>query len=269
MDGSNTDPTEVDDSLGMVGTEHTTSLNLAGAIGYTLSLRDLIRIFNGHVKNNTSTHYHQSTTNSTTPPIEPSTSSKENEPQVLDNWEDYFDLEESSSSTHPFSKSVLQTITKSVHFKNLTHLSLAYPNPTVSTTFPDLLNFTKDSIPTLTHLSLAGWPTPVTGVMTLSIAERASSNLKRLSRNLICLRYLDVSDCDSHMYIGLESVDWAGCWRNVGEVVARQGEALSAKGVRILEQRILSIVALKETVRGVRKERGGGRCVFTYEAVED
>jgi hypothetical protein len=100
---------------------------------------------------------------------------------------------------------------------HLTHLSLAYPAPTVS--WRNLLTFSKH-LPALTHLSLAYWPTPSltanskTAVMSSPYGRdlqyggtnfyshslendfrEAADILRRLAGRLYGLEYLDVSGC--------------------------------------------------------------------------
>ncbi|KAF3938226.1 hypothetical protein ABW19_dt0204580 [Dactylella cylindrospora] len=239
---------EFDKSLGIGGTENVSHLNFAGSIGYSLSLKDLIKLFTQKI---------------TAPPEQPSSSKvAQKKAAVLDSWEDF---DEEEDEVTQIADSLSPSI-KIRHFANLTHLSLAYPNSNVL--FSDLLKLSKDGIPTITHLSLAGWPTPTSGASSFSLQARVGINLKHLSRNLICLRYLDVSDCDSDMYVGLQEVDWAECWKGVDEVIARQGQALSAWGVKFLNQRKLAIVALDTKVREIRRECKAGFCRFVYNIHE-
>lgn len=98
-------------------------------------------------------------------------------------------------------------------FPNLTYLSLSYP----STTNPfklwnELPNFLHSVVPTITHLSLAGWPDPpdVTAV-------------KRLCRATLCLKWLDLSDAGEGSGVEfvemLAAADWKGSWRGIRTVV--------------------------------------------------
>ncbi|KAK6501688.1 hypothetical protein TWF481_009514 [Arthrobotrys musiformis] len=232
---------EIDRSLPLAGMEFITHLNFAGSVGYTISLRELNRLFSKKA----------------------STAETSNEKQkqvVLDTWEDFIDHEEEAANLNPD--------LRIRHFPQLTHLSLAYPN-TSSISFSDLLKLTKDSVPTITHLSLAGWPTPASGASSLPLETRVSTNIRHLSQSLICLRYLDVSDCDSDMYKGLEGADWAECWGKVDFVIARQGHALSAKGERVLSRRNQAIMEVEGVVRGVRRQCKGEMCRFVYSQKEE
>ncbi|KAK6543898.1 hypothetical protein TWF694_000618 [Orbilia ellipsospora] len=238
----------IDKTLPVAGTEHVTHLNFAGAIGYSISMRDLTRLFSRKI---------------TTAAPTSSKRAAEKQP-VLESWEDFVDDEEAAAITTPLSPDL-----RIRHFPNLTHLSLAYPKPS-GASFSDLLRLAKDGIPTITHLSLASWPTPVSGFSALSTEDRIASNLKHLSQSLICLRYLDVSDCDTAMYRGLqEGVDWAECWKKVDEVVARQGQALSAHGVRLLSRRTKAIIDLEFTVRSVRRAAKAEVCRFVTTQYTD
>ncbi|KAK6358409.1 hypothetical protein TWF730_007743 [Orbilia blumenaviensis] len=239
----------IDKTLPMAGTEFVTHLNFAGSIGYSISLRDLNRLFSKKVSNSV--------------PTEPSGKSPEKQAVVLDSWEDFIDHEEEAASLNPLGPDL-----RIRHFPNLTHLSLAYPKPS-AISFSDLLKLTKDSVPTITHLSLAGWPTPSSGASSLPLETRVSTNIKHLSQNLICLRYLDVSDCDSDMYRGLEGADWTECWKKVDYVIARQGHALSAKGERVLSRRNQTIMDTEQAVKSFRRACKGEMCKFVYSQKEE
>jgi len=127
-------------------------------------------------------------------------------------------------------------------FPNLTQLSLAHPASPVP--FSQLLTFTASVPPTITHLSLAGW------------TERSPGGMKRLARNLLGLKWLDVSNCHWSWYEQLKGVEWCGPWRTVDTVVARQqGVAPIIKTLRDLKAG-----ELKKAIREVRNERGGKWC---------
>ncbi|KAF3128254.1 hypothetical protein TWF594_011671 [Orbilia oligospora] len=242
---------EIDKSLPLAGMEFVTHLNFAGSIGYSISLRDLNRLFSKKV--------------STPVPADSTGKAPEKQKQavIFDSWEDIVDHEEEAAGL-----SLLGPDLRIRHFPNLTHLSLAYPrNSAIS--FSDLLKLTKDSVPTITHLSLAGWPTPTSGASSLPLETRVSTNIRHLSQSLICLRYLDVSDCDSDMYKGLEGADWAECWKKVDDVIARQGRALSAKGERVLSKRNQTIMDTEQAVKALRRACKGEMCRFVYSQKEE
>ncbi|KAK6519651.1 hypothetical protein TWF281_003474 [Arthrobotrys megalospora] len=243
---------EIDKTLPMASMEFVTHLNFAGSIGYSISLRDLNRLFSKRVSTPTLT------TGSTGKSPE-----KQKQAVILDSWEDFIDHEEEAAGLNPLGPDL-----RIRHFPSLTHLSLAYPKPG-SVSFSDLLKLTKDSVPTITHLSLAGWPTPSSGASSLPLETRVSTNLKHLSQSLICLRYLDVSDCDSDMYKGLEGADWTECWKKVDYVIARQGHALSAKGERVLSKRNQTIMDTEQAVKALRRACKGEMCRFVYSQKEE
>ncbi|KAG0137119.1 hypothetical protein HOY82DRAFT_548268 [Tuber indicum] len=137
-------------------------------------------------------------------------------------------------------------------FPNLTHLSLAHPDPTVP--FSQLLTFTASIPPTITHLSLAGW------------TQGVPDGMRRLARNLLGLKWLDVSDCHWVLYEQLKDVEWCGPWRNVETVVARQrGDVPPAtKAARDVMAR-----ELKSAIRKIRNERGGKWCDVIFDEDRD
>ncbi|EWC46990.1 hypothetical protein DRE_03752 [Drechslerella stenobrocha 248] len=69
---------------------------------------------------------------------------------LLDSWEDFLNEE----PAHAAAAAAADVRTRS--FENLTSLSLAYPRPSAAP-FTDLLKLAADAVPTITHLSLAGW----------------------------------------------------------------------------------------------------------------
>lgn len=95
---------------------------------------------------------------------------------VADSW----DAEETAEEVHA---SIPQTLVLPAH-GSLTKLSLSRPSTAVN--WKDLLHLTA-KLPTLTHLSLAYWPGTYEGM---------SMNLRQLSRQTYCLRWLDLEGCD-------------------------------------------------------------------------
>ncbi|KAF3924776.1 hypothetical protein ABW21_db0200555 [Orbilia brochopaga] len=243
---------EIDRRLPMAGTDHVTHLNFGGSIGYSITLRELFRLLTRKVNTNpTRTSYSHprnvQTVNS------PSGKQKET---ILDSWEDFDDDDDNPP---------LIPAIRAHHFASLTHLSLAYPKPLAAAVpLPDLLKLAADAVPTITHLSLAGWPVPsiasssssagssATASLAESIRAATGMHIKRLSQSLICLRHLDVSDCDADMYLALEEADWIECWRKVDEVVVRQGRALSARGIKVLQERDRAARALEARARAMK-----------------
>jgi hypothetical protein len=130
-------------------------------------------------------------------------------------------------------------------------LSLANPPGNIS--WPKLLSFVP-SIPTLTHLSLANWPTPkltpnaTTDVMSSPYSRdldygdtnyyshsldcdysEATSILRRLSSALYSLEYLDLNGCQDwasalrfhHPYC--PGIDWVSHWGKIRHISLRSG----------------------------------------------
>lgn len=119
-------------------------------------------------------------------------------------------------------------------FGSLTHLSLAY---LTAPSWTKLLAFVKYT-PKITHLSLAGWPPPPEGLA------------KRLSRRLLCLKWLDVNDCAATVYEALKEAEWTSTWRTVANIKALQVGGPAA--------RVAAAVALEEHVRNARRSQSTG-----------
>jgi hypothetical protein len=131
--------------------------------------------------------------------------------EVVESWEDELD---ETTTTAP----LLPTLSIPL-FPNLTRLSLAHPGETAS--WADLLAVSP-RLKTLTHLSLAYWPTPSTtpNAATASMVSKhtnpvalggshfyseldddwheAANILRRLSKNTYCLKWLDLEGCTWH-----------------------------------------------------------------------
>ena len=129
-------------------------------------------------------------------------------------------------------------------FPTLTYLSLAHP---VSGSWRSLLALTPH-LATLTHLSLAYWPVPSltpnskTAYRTTPWGDvdyggsnyyslydcdfsEAAGLLRRLSRSLLCLKWLDLTGCEAWIRaLGAETgIEWNGTWRGVEAVRVGQG----------------------------------------------
>ena len=156
------------------------------------------------------------------------------------------------SNTHPGGpfQPPMTPSPKVVRFPNLVHLSLALPpaasftpDATTAATWPDLLQLAS-SLPKLTSLSLANWPrptltprasntystikNPVSGSlpgipyggsnMYSSFDDdwtEAGNILKRLSRHLYCLKWLDLTGIDWHRALTPDTAEWNGAWRGI------------------------------------------------------
>lgn len=132
-------------------------------------------------------------------------------------------------------------------FSSLTHISLSHPRSTMAS-WARLTAFTR-LIPTVTHLSLAGWPLPA--------SVEPAGVLKRFARGLLCLKWLDVADCNAAFYEALVEVEWDRCWRGVETVVCSQGRDTPEW---IAKERERAAEELKKGIRAVRQEMGGKWC---------
>lgn len=143
---------------------------------------------------------------------------------------------------------------KVLRFPNLIHLSLAITqttraslmNQSMAATWSDLLEVTS-YMPKLSTLSLAYWPRPTltpVAAMTYSTIKNpvsgslpgvsyggsdmyssydgdwteAANILKRLSRHLYCLHWLDLTGCDWHGALMKAGPEWNGAWRQLGHI---------------------------------------------------
>lgn len=134
-------------------------------------------------------------------------------------------------SANPFqAPSIPQQMTLTLRFENLRFLSLAHPNPAAAS-WTSLLNLLA-RLTTITHLSLAHWPTPTrtpgarnarirhpthrsltfsySGTDNYAELENnwaeAASILRQLSRATYCLKWLDLEGCA----IWLPALSWVG-----------------------------------------------------------
>ena len=129
-------------------------------------------------------------------------------------------------------------------FTTLTHLSLSNP---ANVSWKGLLDLSQH-LATLTHLSLAFWPTPsVTPNSKTAYRESPAGNIdygasnfyshtdgdyneaagvfKRLSKATYCLQWLDLTGCSDWITVlGLPNgADWGGAWRGLKTVKVGQG----------------------------------------------
>ncbi|KAL7274469.1 hypothetical protein RUND412_002632 [Rhizina undulata] len=141
-------------------------------------------------------------------------------------------------------------------FPNLTHLSFASPSLSPSVLWSGLLQFTR-CIPTITHLSLASWPI---------LPHDPCGTMKRLARSLLCLKFLDISDCPEGLYTAMLEVEWDRAWRGVEEVVCRQREPKEKdemEGWRRDRREAARVLGRK--IREVRAASGGKWCRVVVE----
>ncbi|KAI2635380.1 hypothetical protein GGS21DRAFT_515535 [Xylaria nigripes] len=178
---------------------------------------------------------------------------------------------------------------------NLTHLSLAIdPGSTPSVSWKQLLSL-ADKLTQLTHLSLAGWPEPSltpnakfaklvspttgrsvqysgTGPYSHNLDEdwtEAIFILRRLSRLLYCLEYLDLAGCSdwvralretSDGEFKVDLVDWSTDWGKISTLRLNSGYALAedSSETQVLQfaRWIDEAVAIEKYIRAQRSGRG-------------
>ena len=129
-------------------------------------------------------------------------------------------------------------------FHSLTHLSLSHPNNTA--TWKGLLDLAPDLM-TITHLSLAYWPTPTLSPNSATAYRvtpqgnvnfgassfysaldndwtEAASILRRLSKSTYCLKWLDLTGCFPWVQaLKDDLMDWCGAWRALETIKIGQG----------------------------------------------
>ncbi|KAI1381934.1 hypothetical protein F4677DRAFT_400322 [Hypoxylon crocopeplum] len=178
---------------------------------------------------------------------------------------------------------------------NLTRLSLAV-DPAIAppASWKQLLSLAV-KLPTLTHLNLSGWPAPsltpnakfarivspetgrniqysATGPYSHSLDgdwSEAILILKRLSKSLYCLEYLDLTGCgdwfpalrkDSDGDFTFDFVDWVGDWGKITTLNLRSGYALmdDSSNSQILRfaDWIGEATAVEKHIRAQRSGRG-------------
>lgn len=173
---------------------------------------------------------------------------------------------------------------------NLTHLSLAItPGHAQSVSWRHLLSFSSH-LPTLTHLSLAYWPDPSltpnarlatvvssqaggravpysgTGIYSHSLDDdwsEAVGLLRRLSRNLYGLEYLDLTGCDSWFPALMavadhDGIDWVREWGKLERILLYPGyrpERLELQSEK--EKYVEAIDVAGRVERHIRSRRAG------------
>lgn len=129
-------------------------------------------------------------------------------------------------------------------FYSLTHLSLSRPNN--AATWKGLLDLAPH-LATITHLSLAYWPTPMISPNSATAYREtpqgdvnfgassfyssfdndwteAASILRRLSKSSYCLKWLDLTGCFPWVQaLKYDQIDWCGAWRALETVKIGQG----------------------------------------------
>lgn len=253
------DESELD---GATGSEDLTHLDLSGAMGQPLTFKQLDLYFSNSAPF-PSPH--------TQPPSTPNRSpSHAPAPQPLESW----DSNEADPTT-----SLPPTI-HTTRFPTLTSLSLSHPSPSTTAMWPRLLHFASAHLATLTHLSLAYWPTPAltphanAKITTTSSPyspasvsygcsdfygaaygadddwSEAAGVLMRLSRATYCLESLDLEGCGG----------WLGAlrWEADGEGGGAGGGVEWCGGWRGVERVVVKAGWMPERVDFLTGEEGRG-----------
>ena len=129
-------------------------------------------------------------------------------------------------------------------FHSLTHLSLSHPK--TAATWKGLLDLAPH-LATVTHLSLAYWPTPTMSPNSATAYREspqgnvsfgassfyssfdndwseAASILRRLSRSAYCLKWLDLTGCFPWVQaLQYDQIDYCGAWRALETIKIGQG----------------------------------------------
>lgn len=129
-------------------------------------------------------------------------------------------------------------------FHTLTHLSLSHPNNTA--TWKGLLDLAP-YLTTITHISLAYWPPPTMSPNSATAYREtpqgnvnfgassfyssfdndwteAASILRRLSKSMYCLKWLDLTGCFPWVQaLKHDQIDWCGAWRALETIKIGQG----------------------------------------------
>ncbi|KAK7515473.1 hypothetical protein IWZ03DRAFT_379541 [Phyllosticta citriasiana] len=181
-----------DELLGGTGSDELKHLDLTTFIGDRLSLAELTKFT-----------------------TRPSISKKDDAAVAMESLAISDDVAESWEEAAESGAPQIPQNLNNVRFPCLTHLSLAHPQ---TSSWAQLLSLSTH-LSTLTHLSLAYWPTPTLtpNASTSSISsdhgrvqaggrhfyseldndwQEAANILRRLSQNTYCLRWLDVSGCE-------------------------------------------------------------------------
>lgn len=222
---------------GATGSEELTHLDLSGAVGASLTFRQLDHYFSDPTVSAVPQRQQQQ------PPTTPIP------PRPLDSWDS--DPDPTTGIPPPL---------RTTRFPNLTALSLSHPPTSASASWPRLLHFATAHLATLTHLSLAFWPPPaLTPHANAKITTTASPYapapvsygcsdfygatygadddwseaagvLMRLSRATYCLKSLDLEGCGAWLPAlrweggeGGGGVEWCGGWRGVERVRVQAG----------------------------------------------
>lgn len=140
------------------------------------------------------------------------------------------------SLAHPQTSDWKGLLSASTYLTTLTHLSLAYwPIPTQ--TPQSLTNNTRIKHPMLQNVSMAWGGTDMYSVFENDWSESAGL-LKRLSRNLICLEWIDFEGCGewTNALIHEDGPEWNGGWRGINFIRLGVGWIPESEVVSILSK---------------------------------
>ena len=157
-----------------------------------------------------------------------------------------------------------------LHLPSLSHLSLAYPTNLLpaclwSSSTPHNLPYILSFIPTLTHLSLAGWPGPPASLSPPAVARA----VRGLAHSTYCLKWLDLTGWTAEVLeivfmgaVGEVEMDavWGGWWRGVEAMVwLDDGRHWVGDGSGMGERESMGKRWEREVGRVRRTIKGGGR----------
>ncbi|RDA86998.1 hypothetical protein CP532_6742 [Ophiocordyceps camponoti-leonardi (nom. inval.)] len=163
---------------------------------------------------------------------------------------------------------------------NLTHLSLALDSKAGrgDISWRQLLAFASKLSSTLTHLSLAFWPTPRLSTARIDAATDGDEwaetllVLKSLSRKLYRLEYLDLTGCASwfralKLESGHDSVDWVSSWGRISLLRLYSGWPLDSSSDKVARREVADLA--KSIERHIVSQRAGKSMFITVERDED
>ncbi|KAJ5899667.1 hypothetical protein N7495_004411 [Penicillium taxi] len=136
-----------------------------------------------------------------------------NELLISNKTENLEDEPPSSWDESLYEERIPKSIRPRLRFKNIRYLSLAHPN-SLNANWKSLLHI-MPHLSTITHLSLAWWPTPnrhgsTRKPQTENEWAEAASTLRLLSRVTYCLKWLDLEGCSSWF----SALTWSGSGSN-------------------------------------------------------
>ncbi|RCI09677.1 hypothetical protein L249_3789 [Ophiocordyceps polyrhachis-furcata BCC 54312] len=163
---------------------------------------------------------------------------------------------------------------------NLTHLSLALDSKAGQgdISWRQLLALASKISSTLTHLSLAFWPTPRLSAARIDATTDGDDwaetllVLKSLSRKLYRLEYVDLTGCAPwfralKLESGHDSVDWVSSWGRISLLRLYSGWPLDSSSDRVARREVADLA--KSIERHIVSKRAGKSMFITVERDED